>query len=49
MQRRTYRPDESFHRDARRKGLDRAAMLESKTRRKPRSLLGRILGAFFGR
>ncbi|HET6248721.1 MAG TPA: hypothetical protein VFE47_13545 [Tepidisphaeraceae bacterium] len=49
MVRRTYRPNENFHRDIRRKGLDRSAMLESKTRRKRRSLLDRILGAIFGR
>ena len=49
MVRRKYRPHETYHRDMRRKGLDRAAMLESKTRKKQRPLFERILNAIFGR
>ena len=46
MIRRAARPDETFHRDRRRKGLDRAGMLEAKTRRRSQSLLARIIAAF---
>jgi hypothetical protein len=45
MLRRASRPDESFHRDQRRKRLDRSAMLESGTRRR-KSLLTRIVNGF---
>jgi hypothetical protein len=42
MLRRASRPDESFHRDQRRKRLDRSAMLESGTRRR-KPLLARMV------
>jgi hypothetical protein len=45
MLRRASRPDESFHRDQRRKRLDRSAMLESGTRRR-KPLLARIMHRF---
>jgi hypothetical protein len=35
MRRRTYRPDENFHRGRRRKNVDRSAMLYASGRRKP--------------
>ena len=41
MVRRASRPDESFHRNRRRKTVDRLAMLEGPPRRT--SLLGRLL------
>jgi hypothetical protein len=44
MVRRASRPDESFHRNSRRKAVDRLAMLEGRPRR--RSLLSRLLGLF---
>ena len=50
MVRRTYRPNETHHRDMRRQGVDRAAMLEaSKGRRRKRSWLAQIFSALFGR
>jgi hypothetical protein len=35
MRRRTYRPDESFHRNRRRSNVDRSAMLNGGRARKP--------------
>jgi len=46
MRRRSYRPDEGFHRGRRRKNVDRSAMLYSGARRKSR--LGRLMSAIFG-
>jgi len=46
MRRRTYRPDENFHRGRRRKNVDRSAMLYSGTRRKP--MLVRLVSAVLG-
>ena len=43
MVRRANRPDETFNRDRRRKGLDRSAMLEAKTRPPHTSLIERFL------
>ncbi|HZL35414.1 MAG TPA: hypothetical protein VFC78_08900 [Tepidisphaeraceae bacterium] len=43
MVRRSHRADESFHREQRRKGLDRAAMLEAGTRRPRQPLLARMV------
>ncbi|HWE03855.1 MAG TPA: hypothetical protein VG326_15730 [Tepidisphaeraceae bacterium] len=49
MVRRANRPYEDYHRDHRRKGLDRTAMLESRTNPRRKPLLVRIIGAIFGR
>ncbi len=50
MVRRTFRPNESVHRDLRRKNIDRAGMLEaSKGVRRKKPLLVRILGAIFAK
>jgi hypothetical protein len=45
MRRRSYRPDENFHRNRRRRRVDRSAMLES---RKRSSSIGRFLEALMG-
>jgi hypothetical protein len=45
MRRRSYRPDESFHRNRRRRQVDRSAMLEPRRRQ---SGFGRLLGALLG-
>lgn len=50
MVRRKFRPHESYHRDMRRKAVDRTAMLESRFGKpRKRSLIDRILNAIFGR
>ena len=49
MVRRASRPYETYHRDNRRKGLDRSAMLEAKTGHKKPPLLVRIVNKLFGR
>jgi hypothetical protein len=46
MLRRASRPDESFHRDQRRRRLDRSAMLESGSRGRSQPLLTRIMRKF---
>lgn len=46
MRRRSYRPDENFHRGRRRKKVDRSAMLYSGSRRKP--LMVRMVSAILG-
>jgi hypothetical protein len=43
MNRRAHRPNESHHRDARRKGLDRLAMLEAKTNPPRTSWIQRLI------
>jgi hypothetical protein len=45
MRRRSYRPDENFHRNRRRRRVDRSAMLESPKRS---SSIGRFLEALMG-
>jgi hypothetical protein len=46
MVRRTFRPNENHHRDMRRKGIDRAGMLEASkgTVRRKRPLIIRMVG-----
>lgn len=49
MVRRASRPYENYHRDSRRKGVDRSAMLEAHTGHKRAPLLVRIVNKLFGR
>lgn len=46
MRRRTYRPDENFHRGRRRRSVDRSAMLDPGRPR--RSGIARFIGVIFG-